>query len=207
MKHRFAHIAVLPAVSAPVASVWIPAIRAASVWAATILTAMVLTAVTIPTTIGSALAATKQTFLGQHGNWYTYRLKETSGLTCYMISKPVRTRGKFKKRGDVFAFITHRPKEGERDVVNFQAGYTYKAKSTVTVNIGDKSFPLTTSKDTAWSKKPADDKAMIKVMIKGNTMKAKGFPSRGGQITDTYSLRGFTSAYKKITRACGLKLK
>ncbi len=197
MKHRFAPSAYLPTVSA----------LAVVVLTAVVLTAVVLPVVGIPIAISPAQAATDQTFLGQHGNWHTYRLKEASGLTCYMVSKPVRTRGKFKKRGDVFAFITHRPKEGERDVVNFQAGYTYKAKSTVTVSIGDKSFPLITSKDTAWSKNSADDTSMIKVMIKGNSMTVKGSPSRGGQITDTYSLRGFTAAYKKITRACGLKLK
>jgi hypothetical protein len=192
MKHRFALFTYLPVVSA---------------FAVVVLVTVVLPVVGIPIAIGPAQAATDQTFLGQHGNWYTYHLKEASGLACYMVSKPVRTRGKFKKRGDVFAFITHRPKEGKRDVVNFQAGYTYKAKSTVTVSMGDKSFLLITSKDTAWSKKPADDKSMIKSMIKGNLMAAKGSPPRGGQITDTYSLRGFTAAYKKITRACGLKLK
>jgi hypothetical protein len=156
-------------------------------------------------TAGAVHAADKQTFLGQHGDWYTYRLNDDGARTCYMVSKPVRSRGKFKKRGDVVAFITHRPKEGERDVINFQAGFTYKANSTVAVKIGDSSFSLFTSKDTSWSRSPSDDKAIIGAMIKGNTMDVSGTPSRGGQITDTYSLRGFTAAYKKITQACGLK--
>lgn len=154
---------------------------------------------------GAASAADKQTFLGQHDDWYTYRISEDGARTCYMVSKPARTRGTFKKRGDVVAFVTHRPKEGERDVVNFQAGFTYKAKSDVNVKIADDSFTLFTSKDTAWAKTPADDKAMVQAMIKGVTMNVEGMTTRGEKIMDTYSLRGFTAAYKKITAACGLK--
>jgi len=152
-----------------------------------------------------ARAADKQTFLGQHGDWYTYRLSEDGARTCYMVSKPVRSRGKFTKRGDVVAFVTHRPKEGERDVVNFQAGYTYRSGSAVSVKIGDKTFSLFTSKDTAWARNSGDDKAMVHAMVSGNAMDVKGTPVRGGDITDTYSLRGFTAAYKAITKACGLK--
>ena len=164
--------------------------------------AMILAAAVLA---GPALGADKQTFLGQHGDWYAYRLNEDGARTCYMVSKPIRTRSKFKKRGDVVAFVTHRPKEGERDVVNFQAAYTYKGKSNVSVKIGDTSFSLFTSKDTAWARTPADDKAMIAAMIKGTAMSVKGTPSRDSATTDTYSLRGFTAAYKKITKACGLK--
>jgi invasion protein IalB len=150
-------------------------------------------------------AADNQTFLGQHGAWYAYLLHEDGARTCYMVSKPVRTRGNFKKRGDVVAFVTHRPKEGERDVVSFQAGYTYKAGGSVAVKIGDKTFSLFTSKDTAWSRNPSEDKEVVHAMISGNTMDVKGTPLHGGDTTDIYSLRGFTAAYKRITRACGLK--
>ncbi|MGE0653138.1 MAG: invasion associated locus B family protein [Alphaproteobacteria bacterium] len=152
-----------------------------------------------------ALAADKQAFLGQHGDWYAYRLNEDGARTCYMVSKPTRTKGKFKKRGDVVVFVTHRPKEGERDVVNFQAGFTLKTNSPVFVAIGDKTFSLFPSKDTAWSRKPDDDKALVASMIGGSKMDVKSIPARGDAITDTYSLQGFTAAYKKITRACGLK--
>jgi invasion protein IalB len=167
--------------------------------------AVLAAAVAFGVTVPAAFAADKQAFLGQHGDWYAYRLNEDGARTCYMISKPTRTRGKFKKRGDVVVFITHRPKEGERDVVNFQTGFTLKANSPVSVTIGDKSYSLFPSKDTAWSRKPDDDKAIVASMIGGSKMEVKSTPARGGAITDTYSLQGFTAAYRKITRACGLK--
>jgi hypothetical protein len=161
--------------------------------------------VTVALTVQPAVAADKQAFLGQHGDWYAYRLNEDGARTCYMVSKPTRTRGKFKKRGDAVVFVTHRPKEGERDVVNFQTGFTLKANSPVFVTIGDKSFSLFPSKDTAWSRAPGDDKTIVTAMIGGTTMDVKSTPARGGSMVDTYSLQGFTAAYKKITQACGLK--
>ncbi len=147
----------------------------------------------------------EQVFLGQHGDWYAYRLDESAGRTCYMVSKPTGTRGSVAKRGDVVAFVTHRPKEGERDVVNFQAGFTYRPGSDVTVTIGGDKFSLFTTRDTAWARAPGDDKALVQAMIKGITMTVQGTPERGNALTDTYSLRGFTAAHKRITAACGLK--
>jgi hypothetical protein len=167
--------------------------------------AVVLAAAASALAASVAVGADKQAFLGQHGDWYAYRLNEDGARTCYMVSKPARTRGKFKKRGDVVVFITHRPKEGERDVVNFQTGFTLKTNSPVAVTIGDKSFSLFASKDTAWSREPGDDKAMVTAMIGGSSMDVKTTPARGGAMVDTYSLKGFTAAYRKITQACGLK--
>lgn len=155
--------------------------------------------------VAAAHAADKQTFLGRHGAWYAYLLNEDGARTCYIVSKPIRTRGQFKKRGDVVAFVTHRPKEGERDVVSIQAGYTYKSGSNVAVKIGDKTFSLFTSKDTAWSRNPSEDKEVVHAMIAGNTMDVKGTPLHGSATTDIYSLSGFTAAYKRINRACGLR--
>ncbi|HEX9808697.1 MAG TPA: invasion associated locus B family protein [Alphaproteobacteria bacterium] len=151
-----------------------------------------------------AAAADAQDFLGQYRDWYAYRLREGGNRTCYMVSKPIRSRGGVKQRGDVVAFVTHRPKEDERDVINFQAGYTYKPKSTVTVTIKDRSFSLFTTNDSAWARNVDDERAMIEAMINGITMEVKGMSVRGVETIDTYSLRGFTAAHKRITGACGL---
>lgn len=145
----------------------------------------------------------KQVFLGQFGSWYAYKLKEKGSPVCYIVSKPVRSRGKYKKRGDVVAFVTHRPKDGERDVVNFQAGYTYKDGAEVTAVIDrKKSFELTTERDAAWSRNAPADKVLVEAMIKGRTLILTGRSKSGVKTTDIYSLNGFTNARKRINRAC-----
>lgn len=150
-------------------------------------------------------AEDRQTFLGQHGAWYAYKLVEGGQRTCYIVSKPTRSRGKFRKRGDVVVFVTHRPKEKERDVVNFQAGYTYKSKSIVTVTIKENRFSLVTDRDAAWSRNEAEDKELVAAMVKGSRMMVAGESKSGVATTDFYSLKGFTRARKKINRACGIK--
>lgn len=146
-----------------------------------------------------------QTFLGRFGDWYAYELMEDGQRTCYIVSKPTRSQGKYKSRGDVVVFVTHRPKEGERDVVNFQAGYTYKTGSKVTARIGDQTFNLITDRDAAWSRNAKEDKILVRAMIKGITMVVKGRSKSGVTTTDTYSLRGFTKARQRINKSCKVK--
>ncbi len=163
------------------------------------LTALVAAAAEAPAQSG------RQTFLGKFGAWYTYQLREGGGRTCYMVSTPIRKRGKYKKRGDVVAFVTHRPKDGERDVVNFQAGYTYARGAKVTVRIGKKTFALVPDRDAAWSRNAAADKILVAAMVKGHSLVIKGRSKSGIRTTDTYSLEGFTRARKRIKRACRVK--
>ncbi len=143
--------------------------------------------------------------LGTHRDWEAYQLVEKGKKTCYMASQPIKTAGKYKKRGDVVVFVTHRPAEKERDIVNFHAGYKFKKDSTVEVAIGRRKFKLFTKGDTAWALTAADEQAMVKSMIKGNRMLVRGTSARGTQTTDTYSLRGFSRAYRRINKACGIK--
>ena len=168
--------------------------------------AVVAAAVVLGAAPSDGLAAQdRQTFLGQFGSWYAYKLTESGRLVCYIVSKPVRSRGKYKKRGDVVAFVTHRPRDGERDVVNFQAGYTYKPGAKATAKIDKKTYALTTDRDAAWSKNAAEDKILVAAMIKGSRLVLKGASKSGITTTDTYSLKGFARAHKRINRACKTK--
>ncbi len=151
--------------------------------------------------------AGRQTFLGQFGAWYAYQLIESGRRICYIVSQPTRSRGKYKKRGDVVAFITHRPRDGERDVVNFQAGYTYKPGAKVAARIDKITYPLMADRDAAWSKNATADKILVAAMIKGYRLVLKGTSKSGISTTDTYSLKGFARAHKRINRACKAKLR
>ncbi len=154
--------------------------------------------------VAGAMAAEPKV-LATHRDWEGYQLVEKGKKTCYMASQPIKTVGKYKKRGDVVVFVTHRPADKERDIVNFHAGYKYKSDSTVEVAIGRRKFKLFTKGDTAWALTAADEQAMVKSMIKGNRMTVRGTSARGTQTTDTYSLRGFSRIYRRINKACGIK--
>ena len=153
----------------------------------------------------SANAAAPQV-LGEFNDWTAYYYKDASGDVCYMASSPKKDEGKYAKRGDVYAVITHRPKDKSFDVVNFVAGYTYKTGAEVAVKIGDSTFnDLFTSGDKAWALNDKTDKDLVSAMLKGSRMIVHGTSSKGAETKDTYSLSGFSGAYKAISSKCNKK--
>lgn len=141
--------------------------------------------------------------VGDFGDWSAFQFTENGGTACYMASQPKKAEGKYKRRGDIYAIVTHRPGENRRDEVSIIAGYTFKKDSSVEVRIGAKKFQLFTQDDGAWAPDKESDRALVQAMIKGATMVVKGTSSRGTLTTDNYSLRGFTKAYQAINKACG----
>ena len=142
--------------------------------------------------------------IGQFADWNAYQFTENGNVGCYMASVPKKAEGNYKKRGDIFAIVTHRPAESRRDEVSFIAGYAFKKDTSVEVVIGGETFKLFTQDDGAWAPDKEADAALVTAMIKGRDMVVKGVSSRGTNTTDTYSLSGFTKAYQAINKACGL---
>lgn len=140
--------------------------------------------------------------LGDFQDWAAFRFTEGGKKACYMASQPTKDEGKYNKRGDIYALVTHRPAEDRRDEVSFIAGYTFKKDSKVEVKIGASSFQLFTSDDGAWTANSDDDGQLVKTMIRGSSMVVRGTSSRGTKTKDTYSLKGFTAAYEKISEVC-----
>ncbi len=166
---------------------------------ATLVLAAILAAGPVQAQSGSADSFRK---IGAFNAWEAYSYKEGGQTVCYMVSQPTKKQGNYKRRGDVFAMVTHRPGEKSRDVVSFYAGYTYKKDSGVDVRIGSGRFDLFTAADAAWARTKNADAALVRAMIRGATMVVKGTSRFGTLTTDTYSLRGFTAAYRAISRAC-----
>lgn len=144
--------------------------------------------------------------IGEYDDWTAYTYKEKNKNVCYMASTPKRDEGKYTKRGDIYVVITHRPGENSFDVFNIVAGYNYKKDSKVSIKIGKEVFNnFFTDQDKAWTLNDADDKALVKAMMRGERMIVEGQSSRGTKTKDTYSLKGFTRAYKAISAKCGKK--
>lgn len=152
-----------------------------------------------------ANAATPQ-MIGEYDDWVAYYYRDSAGPVCYMASTPKKDEGKYSRRGDIYAVITHRPNEKSFDVLNINAGYTYKPDSKVTIKIGAKTFDrLFTSGDKAWAVSEKVDKEIVDAMKRGSRMVVHGTSSRGTQTKDTYSLSGFSSAYRAISNKCKSK--
>ena len=141
--------------------------------------------------------------IGMFGDWEAYTATESGSKICYMGSAPKKAEGDYSQRGRTVLLVTHRPKEKEKGVVSVTAGYTYKNGSEVTVNIDGTGFKLFTSGGHAFADE-GKDATLVGAMIRGSDMVVKGTSSRGTLTTDTYSLSGFTAAWKAIGKACGV---
>jgi len=158
---------------------------------------------------GPALAQTGATggdgLLGVFSDWSAFAIKEGGKPVCYTGSEPQKSVGKYKRRGDTFILVTHRPAEKSFGVFSLKAGYTYKPASEVDLAIGAFKQLLFTDKEHAWAYDGKADKALINALKRGSSLVAKGVSSRGTATTDTYSLKGFTAAYAAASKACGIK--
>ena len=109
--------------------------------------------------------------IGEYDDWVAYYYRDSAGPVCYMASTPKKDEGKYSRRGDIYAVITHRPNEKSFDVLNINAGYTYKPDSKVTIKIGAKTFDrLFTSGDKAWAVSEKVDKEIVDAMKRGSRM-------------------------------------
>ena len=151
-------------------------------------------------------AAETPKVLGEYGDWTAWTYGSGNNMICYISSTPKKDEGKYKKRGDIYTVVTHRPAEKSYDEVSFVAGYTFKPQAAFTVKVGSQLFNKTfTEGDKAWTTTAEEDKKLISAMKRGDKMVVDGISSRGTTTKDTYSLKGFSSAYQAISSKCKKK--
>jgi invasion protein IalB len=140
--------------------------------------------------------------LGTFGKWVAFTYTEKGKPVCYISAKPDKSEGSYKARGEVLLLITHRPGEKAFDVVSMVAGYQYLPDSDAVVTAGAQTFRLFTNADRAWARDAKSDAAVVAQLIKSSTAVIKGTSNRNTATTDTFSLNGFSAAYKAINDTC-----
>ena len=117
-------------------------------------------------------------------------------------SQPRKQEGQFKKRGEVFFFVTHWPGEEGKNAVSISNGYSFKPDSQVIVTVDGKAFKLFTQGEMAWTKDQATDDAVTAALQEGYSLVVQGVSSHGTATTDTYSLKGSVAAFKAVAEEC-----
>ena len=141
------------------------------------------------------------------GAWQAFSDTDEQGRRiCFAGSHPVKSEGKYSKRGEPFLLVTHWPADKVFGEVRFDAGYTLKEDTPVTVTSGATTLPLPRlSGESAWADSAKDDAALVAAIRNGKTLVVRGTSSRGTETTDTFSLSGSSAALKAIDRVCGKK--
>ena len=150
----------------------------------------------------NSIRAQEANLINGFEDWYVFSIKQNNANVCFLSSKATKSMGNYSKRGEVLFIVTHRPAEKEFGVINFRTGYVFKESLDAMITIGDHKFSLFTQGSDGWAKDSETDKAIVKSMIHGSKMFIDGTSSRGTKTMDTFSLKGFTAAYKAASKAC-----
>ena len=144
------------------------------------------------------------TLLGTYGDWGAYSGNSGGGKVCFALSKPTKaeTTPPNRPRDPAYMFISTRPSQNVRNEVSIIMGYGFKPNTEASVEIGSSKFSMYTQNDGAWISNPADEKAMIETMRKGQDLVVKGTSARGTQSTDRYSLKGLGQALDRTAQEC-----
>jgi len=119
---------------------------------------------------------------------------------CYIGSAPIKVEiPEGKKRGDTYTLV-YRVNKSPEKIVQITAGYNYDESKPVIVKIDQKSFKFFSKEDSAWTEE--EDKKVILSMRKGLKMIIQGYSFKGTLTTDTYTLKGFTAAFNKLSKDC-----
>ena len=143
--------------------------------------------------------------LNDSQTWPAFAETVKNAKTCYIVGHPQKSEPAALKRGDIHVSITHRPSEKSYNVVNFVPGYLFKEGSEVELAVDARKFTLFTSKEGAWARDPATDKAIVEALAKGKQAVIKATSARGTNTVDTFSLAGFGQALGEADKACELK--
>ncbi len=139
-----------------------------------------------------------------YNDWSVFSLQNKGEKMCYIASTPKKKTGNYKQRGEPYLLVTHRSKTV--DEVSVSAGYPYKDGSSVSLAIDKKDkFNLFTTievPEVAWAKDSAEDEKIVTAIKKGKELVAKGESKLGSKSSDTYSLNGFSRAYKHMKSLC-----
>lgn len=143
--------------------------------------------------------------LSTHQSWVAYVYGSGKEKICYIASSPTSHRPKGINRDPAYFQVAHFPGRSLKGEIHVEVGYPLKQNSRprarVKVRKKTQDFRFFVKDSSAWV---VDQKnaPVVEAMKAGSTMKFTATSARGTVVTDSYSLKGFTAAYKAITRAC-----
>ena len=99
--------------------------------------------------------------------------------------------------------VTHR--KDAKGEVSLVATYGFQKGADITVSVDSKPYAFFSRGQSAWVKEENMDSTIVQAMRRGDQLTVKATAEKGGAVTDTISLKGFSAALAAIDKACGVK--
>jgi hypothetical protein len=136
--------------------------------------------------------------IGKFEDWTAATHSESGQTVCYAFTRAQTSTPTLPGRGAVVLTVTER--SSGRDTVAIEAGFSYAANATVTVQVDQAGLEFYTSGRNAFAR---EGKAAVAAFGKGSRAIARSPAPK--EVTDTFSLKGFGQAYAAIVKACPAK--
>jgi hypothetical protein len=136
--------------------------------------------------------------IGKFEDWTAATHQESGQTVCYAFARAQSSSPTLPGRGAVVLTVTER--SSGRDAVAIEAGFSYPANATVTLQVDQAGLEFYTSGRNAFAR---DGKATVAAFAKASRAIARSPGAK--DVTDTFSLKGFAQAYAAIVKACPAK--
>ncbi len=139
--------------------------------------------------------------LGKFEDWTAATHLEGGQMVCYAFTRAAASSPGLAGRGDVILSVTERP--NGRDAVAISAGFAYRADANVVVDVDQTKLEFYTAQRSAFAR---DGHGAVAAFDRGRHAAIAHSPGpRNAEISDTFSLRGFSAAYAAINKVCPAK--
>lgn len=122
---------------------------------------------------------------------------EAGKEVCYAFTNAASSTPALPGRNDVMLTVAHRP--GQRDAVVLVADLPYPQAAEVPVQVDETRLLFYSSGEFAFAR---DEESVLAAFKGGLEAVARSPRKDGPPVLDTFSLRGFTAAYRHISAAC-----
>ena len=137
--------------------------------------------------------------LGKFGSWNANAYTDGNGQRCFIVATPAAEEPSTLRHGDVHFFVQTQGSNPGRTESSFQTGYPFADDSTVTLTIGDQTFRMFTSGQSAWLARLEREPELLKAMQGGSVMVLNATSARGNETSYRFSLDGVTAASRLLS--------
>ncbi|HEY1931217.1 MAG TPA: invasion associated locus B family protein [Acetobacteraceae bacterium] len=135
--------------------------------------------------------------IGTFDDWTAATYIQAGHTVCYAFTRAQTSVPALTGRGQVVLTVTERP--DARDGVAVEAGFDYAPKASVTVQVDQTGLDFYTAQRNAFAR---DGKAAVAAFQRGIRAIARSPRPNAHDVTDTFSLKGFSAAYAAVVKAC-----
>lgn len=123
---------------------------------------------------------------------------------CYAATVPTETRSSREgiRRGAVFLLVSSFPAANVANEVSVKLGFPADPNRPPTLEVDGRRFTMFSDNQEAWLENPGSDAQVVDAMRRGATAVLRSTSTRGTELTDTFSLIGFSKSIQRVGELC-----